>query len=489
MIPLVKSPFRNTGHQRVFKLLFLLSMVMTVLSGCSLHAPASPDHRVEIPETYKAPVSETVMENERWWLVFKDSTLNDLMEAAFRDNADLDAAYARFSQAEALTRKNRAFLLPSFNLSANTERASRLGGSDTITGDAYALSFSAGYEVDLWNRLDSAAKASEFTKAASIEDIRTLYLSISARVADLYFLMVELRAQLILADHTIAARKETVELVEERFRLGTVPALDLYQARQNLATARSLRPDFESRLATSGHAISILTGGYPNREIGGDLSELPRLSTSFPAGLPSELLKKRPDIAGLLARLSAADLEIAVAAADRFPSVNLLAGFGPAGSDVGTALSGIAWNFAADLMLPLFDGGRRKAEVDRSRAFYEELLAEYRKSVLTAFGEVEDALVKERKTTDRILLLEIEEKEASHALRLAGDRYFDGLSDYLPVLTAQNAHYSIRSRLLSARRELTSNRISLARATGGTWPASNVRDRLPSHGENDASQG
>ncbi len=457
----------------------LVTVALGLFTGCSLHTPTDPVLNVEIPDAFEqAPARMLPGPPEQWWRAFGDERVNGLMGAAFSGNLDLEQAYARLSQADAVARKSGSALSPFLNLNGKAGRSRQLGGFDTVTGGSHELSLSAGYEVDLWNRLGSQKEADELARTATLEEIRTLYLSISANVADLYYMMVEQRAQLHLTDQTIQARKATLELVEQRFREGMVPSLDLYQARQNLASAGSQRPDFEARLTTTAHALSLLTGGYPNSNLGGTLAILPDLPSAFPGGLPSELLKNRPDIRRELFRLKAVDLSIGVAMANRFPSVNLMAAMGTGGSDFGTTLSGLVWNLAGNLAGPLVDGGNRRAEVDRTRAVYDERLAGYRKTVLTAFQEVEDALVKNRTTAEKIRRLKNEETVARATLRLSKDRYFDGISDYLPVLTAQSAHYNTQIRLLAARRELIADRISLARAMGGNWMDSEVTKRL-----------
>ncbi|MGD9102841.1 MAG: TolC family protein, partial [Desulfobacterales bacterium] len=212
--------------------------------------------------------------------------------------------------------------------------------------------------------------------------------------------------------------------------------------------------------------------------VGGDLAVIPEVPTAFPGGLPSEMLARRPDIQAELLRLKARDQEIGAAIADRFPSINLLADYGRARSDFGTNLSGTVWNLIGNVALPLLDWGSRKAEVERTRAVFDEQLSRYRQTVLIAFQEVEDALVNNHTSEEAIRWLEEEETAARSALRLAIDRYLDGLSDYLPVLTAQALHYDVQRRLLSARRKLISDRISLARALGGNWMDQETENRL-----------
>jgi NodT family efflux transporter outer membrane factor (OMF) lipoprotein len=465
---------------QVFLVATFLGLQIVVLGGCAVHSPEGITLLAPLPESFtEKPLDSGPMPApDRWWEAFKDERLNRLMELAFAGNLDLDQAYARLRQFEAVARKSGAARLPFVNLEGNASRSRRLGAMDAETGGSYELSVAAGFEVDLWNKLKSRTRARELETEASLEDIRTLYLTISAQVADLYYLMVEQRSQLDLTDQTVEAREATVELVERRYLEGIVLALDVYQARQTLAAARARRPEFEATLGTAAHALSVLIGNYPDQTVGGDLAVIPEVPAAFPVGLPSELLSRRPDIRAELFRLKASDQEIGVAVANRFPSINLLADYGRAGSDFGISLSETVWSLIGNMTLPLLDWGSRKVEVDRTRAVFDEQLSRYRQAVLVAFQEVEDALVNNRTTEEAIRRLEEEEAAARSALRLATDRYIDGLSDYLPVLTAQALHFDARRRLLSARRKLISDRISLARALGGSWIDQETEKRL-----------
>jgi NodT family efflux transporter outer membrane factor (OMF) lipoprotein len=465
---------------RIFIVTTFLGLQMMVLDGCTVHSPKGITLSAPLPGSFTAtPLDSGPMPaTDRWWEAFQDERLNRHMEQAFAGNLDLDQAYARLKQIEAIARKTGAARLPFVNLEGNASRSRRLAFPEDETGNSYELSVAAGFEVDLWNKLKSRTRARELETEASLEDIRTVYLTISAQVADLYYLMVEQRSQLDLTDQTVEARKATVELVERRYLEGIVLALDVYQARQTLAAARARRPEFEATLGTTAHALSVLIGNYPGQTVGGDLAVIPEVPTAFPGGLPSEMLARRPDIQAELLRLKARDQEIGAAIADRFPSINLLADYGRARSDFGTNLSGTVWNLIGNVALPLLDWGSRKAEVERTRAVFDEQLSRYRQTVLIAFQEVEDALVNNHTSEEAIRWLEEEETAARSALRLAIDRYLDGLSDYLPVLTAQALHYDVQRRLLSARRKLISDRISLARALGGNWMDQETENRL-----------
>ena len=467
--------------KRLIPFLLICSVVLIVfIEGCTLHQIRPVQMHTDIPETYQRTDAETLTASPaaEWWRSFNDPVLDGLMEKTFEGNLDIARFVARLRQALAITRQRKADGQPFLNLESNAGRSRQVSAAGERVGNSLDYFFAAGYEVDLWRKVESRTLVQKLESDATRQDLHALYLSLSAQVAENYYVMVEQRAKLNLIDQTIAARTDNLELVESRYREGLVSALDLYQARQNLANAKSQRPDVEATLATTAHALTVLTGGYPTADIGGDLDELPDVPDAFPLGLPSELLQQRPDIQAAMLRLEADDIEIAAAIADRFPSINLAADYGYSESDFGTVISGTVWSFIGNLTLPLIDFDRRKAEVERTEAVYAEGLALYRQAVLTAFQEVEDSLVANRQFKENITRISAETAAAGDALRLSKAEYKDGLSTYLPVLTAQTTYFDSQTRLLSARRQLISARISLARAMGGHWMADMADHRL-----------
>ncbi|WP_429885466.1 efflux transporter outer membrane subunit [Geoalkalibacter halelectricus] len=460
--------------------LWLLSLLI-LLSGCAGRpapvadpVPAPPAEFRQLQGQASQPAATTP-----WWESFDDPALAELMAVAFADNLDLAQAVARLEQSEALLRTARAGLLPRLDLQGQLRREKTPGLFGEHTGTSYNLSLAAAYELDLWQKIANQERAAGLDRDATAAETQTLLLSLSARLADLYYLAAEQRSQLQLTDANIAAFADTLARVESRYRQGLVPALDVYQARQNLDAARARRPQFERGLALAEHALAVLLGNYPGDLPAASLIELPETPAAFPAGLPSELLARRPDVGAALLRVAAADARLAAAVAERFPSFNLLAGYGYSRTAFVTGdLSGTFWNLIFNAAQPLFDAGRRKAEVARHEALVRERLAAYHGQVLAAFQEVEDALAANRTSEEQIVRLAAQRRTTEAALRLALDGYLAGLSDYLPVLAAQSAQLDSDSRLLEARRRLISDRISLARALGGAWMADTLDQRL-----------
>lgn len=449
---------------------------LILLAGCSLHSRQEVTHDLQLPDRYVKGKGDTRTELQvgRWWERFDDTDLNRLIEEALAYNLDLEQAVARLQQSEALLKSATAARYPALTVSGAASTGSQPGITGDTDGENYSLSVAAAFELDLWGKNRAKSLAARYDLEAAGLEFRALQLSLSARVGDAYFLLVEQRSQLQLAEESIAAYRQSLEMVERRYRNGLVPAVDLYQARQNLATARSGREATATALALAEHAVAVLVGRYPGEKVAGELSAIPSPPEAFPAGLPSELLSRRPDLRAAQLRVRAHDERLEAAIADRFPSINLLGSYGASRNTYSSpATGGDFWSLAAGLTQPILDGGRRRAETDRQRGVVAESLAGYRQSVLDAFREVEDALAKNFNAERRVDHLEAAEAAAANALRLSLERYRYGLTEYLPVVTSQVFHFQIQGNLIAARRQLLSDRISLVRALGGDWGLEN----------------
>ncbi|MEJ2199155.1 MAG: efflux transporter outer membrane subunit [Desulfuromonadales bacterium] len=459
----------------------LFAAILSAMVGCTLHEPSPVTLTVEPPPGYLES-RESGMTNaptERWWLAFQDEQLNRLMEELFRQNLELTQLIARLDQVESLVRINRSAQLPFLSSDGSLSRSQQPGLNDDFIGNTEQLSLVAGFELDLWGKLKARTKAAQLDYAAGQEDLQTLYIGLSARLADLYFLAVEQRAQMALNDQLVASYADTEQRVERRYRLGLAPAIDMYQSRQTQTAARSIRYLYEARLAEAEHAISVLLGRYPEQNKNGSLAKLPAAPDLPGIGIPADLLNNRPDLRAALTRVEAADERVAAAIADRFPTISLSGSYGTLRQDVTAGLlSGEFWSLLGNLSLPIVDGGRRRAEVDRQQAALREAVALYQQTVLNAFKDVEDALANNYATAQRLEQLAATAEATGATLRLSTDRYLAGLDDYLPVLTAQRTDFETRSNLLAAQRQLLVDRISLARALGGSWMQDQMNARL-----------
>lgn len=466
--------------------LLIIIIAASLLSGCSPLRAERANLEVQAPKTFLQSLAagsddgastKRINATFRWWESFSDDELNRLMEEAFEGNLTLAMAYARMEQFIAVTRAVGSSAWPSLTIEGQGQRSSSDSDSTRNTttdspGASVSLgaSVAASYEIDLWFKSRSKRKAAAFEARASMHDLMTLYITLSSELAERYYISIEERAKLKLTDDTIASFEDTLKRVERRYEAGLVGALDVYQARQNLSLARARRPMIEATLASTEHAISVLLGRYPTRTDGAVVSTLPRIKETFPEGLPSELLIMRPDVQSALLRLKSSDKEVAAAIADRFPSLNLIGNYGTLTTIISSVdVTTTYWNVIAGIVAPIIDGGRRRAEVKRRKAIFKERLYSYKLTVLTAFKEVEDALIKNRASEERLSALEDRAEATKAALRISTERYMQGITDYLPVLTAQSLNFEAEIALLTARRQLISERIGLARALGGRW--------------------
>ena len=436
-------------------------ILIFLISGCAVGTLNTDISTMELPKSYdtaySGPEGEVAFSGQ-WWRAFNDAQLNALMGKTFGGNLDLLQGVERVRQARLTARVAGAALGPALNLSGSAGRARQPSPFGVTTTDSYRLSAAASYEIDFWKRLGSARSAARLDALAAREDMKALYITISAEVAELYFLAMEQRAQLALTEENITAFAETASRLEERYRAGLVGPLDVYRSRENLSAARARLPLFRQRLEKTEHALSVLIGQAPGSWSFTGRSELPE-PPSFPAGLPSELLRRRPDIKAAMLRLASSDKRVQAAIADRFPSFNLVGDYGGASTNLKSILDSpnIFWNLAVQAALPVLDGGRRKVLSERAESERDEFFLRYRAVVLNSLKEVEDALSSSAAGVERVKRLSERTVAAGAALDLAKDRYFHGIDDYLPVLDAQRSYFNSSSELTGARRELISS--------------------------------
>ncbi|PLY00865.1 MAG: hypothetical protein C0622_08050 [Desulfuromonas sp.] len=414
---------------------------------------------------------------ERWWTVFSDEQLNRLENELFAQNLDLRQSLARLEQLDAQLQSAGASLWPTLGLSASAARSRTAAG---VYSGATSVSLAAGYEVDLWNRLHDQESAARMRRAAGAAQTRTLLLSLSAQLAEQYFIAIEQRNQLTLLERQIEHYHQLLEIVTERYRGGLAVADELYHARQNLAAARARVPAYRNALAQAQNAIALLLGQAPGTlEIAAD--RLPEPLPLVAIGLPGDLLTRRPDITAALRTLDAADHSLAAAVAERLPALDLSASLGRSLTHLTAGnVEGTFWTLVLGLSQPLLDGGRREAEIRRQTAIRNEALAAAEQAILTALQDVENALSSERATREQGVLIDDQQQIILQRLELARENYRAGLSDSRDLLDNEISYLNILTQQISNRRQWLSNRISLARALGGSWMEEELKRRTDS---------
>jgi len=432
---------------------------------------------VAIPEGFSSSGSPKAYE-ERWWVTFEDPALDALVDQALADNLDIAQAWARLEQATALARQAAAGHWPEIEITTGYSKSqSNFSGGDrlgtfSITSERIPLTIGAAYEVDVWKRIASLKRGAVLDMEATREDLASIAMTLAAQVAEAWFSLLEQEAQAKLLDKQQSTGRTFLELTQLRFSQGLASALDVYQQRQQLAATRAEVPLVEAGREVFRHQLAVLVGDPPRALVAPERDALPGLPPLPPTGLPSELLTRRPDVRSAHLRLAAADYRVAAAVADRLPALRIGAETGYESRDfdeIENLFDNWIWSLFANITWPVFDGGRRKAEVDRNKAIVKEALGAYGQVMLLALQEVEDALIQERKQAEFLIELERQVELARNTLREARMRYANGLSDYLPVLAALESLQTVERSLITAERQLLSFRVQLYRALGGTW--------------------
>jgi len=457
--------------------------LLTVLLACSLACGAASCslHRVEDAVEPPVPVPRAFSDTGRgqspgrWWEHFEEGEWDRLVDQALSGNLTLRQAAARLEEAYQAAQKAGAGLWPQVSAEAGASRARTTavtfrGDRVKATSNLFSLTLAASYEIDLWRRIHSLRDAASLDATATREDFDAAAVTLAANVGETWYSIVEQRAQLALLRDQIKTTGTFLDLVELRFRQGQASALDVYQQRTQAAAVRGQLPVAQSRLEVLEHGLAVLLGKPPLSKPAGARAALPQAPPLPRTGLPADLVARRPDVRAAHARLVAADHRVAAAVADRLPALRLTGRRTNSAAEPGDVFSNWVWSVAGNLVQPVFEAGRRQAEVARTRAAKAALLNAYGAVVLRAFQEVEDALSRERH--QRLLVANLEEQVrlARATLEQARDRYVNGLCEYLPVLAALQAQQGKERELLRARRQIISYRIHLYRGLGGAWP-------------------
>lgn len=454
-------------HQ--LKCLTLICIIILTV-GCQPFKPASRPLAQEVPRQYSLYTGAADPEN-RWWETFEDPELNRLIETALAGNLTLKASWARLRQAQALAVQAGADRYPDLTGGADYikgRQRSHPGGEREIE-DA-SLSLVSRYEVDLWGRVRSEHQVAILRKEASRQELNAAAMTIAAEVASRWVGIISQRMQKKLLEDQLGINETLLELVNLRFKSAMVSVLDVYQQKQLVDSVLAEIPLVEQEEQLLMNQLAVLLGKPAHTDMKIDRQQLPEPRPLPPTGLPADLLSARPDVQAAGLRLEAADWQIAQARANRLPAVSLTASARYGEGDLEVLFDNWLVNLAANLAMPIIDGGRRRAEVDRSSAVADENLADYREVVLSAFKEVEDALVQESKQREHIRRLRQVADTSRRALEEAGVRYRNGLNDYLPVLTQLLSVQNLERDIIREQANLLTTRIGLFRALGGSWP-------------------
>ena len=451
-----------------------------VLSACGvLHqVPTDPPPPLAIPKMFSATAtagaSTTVVAHQPdWWRSFNEPELNRLVALALEGSMSLKAAYARLEAASAAARIAGSEYVPVLTVGPQISYGQQVvnfgGGANVFEQSQLNLQGSFSYELDLWGRIHGQVQAGGADAQGSEFDLATAHITVASNIADTWLRAIEQKAVIELLRSQLDANNTYLSLVELRFRQGLVSSLDVLQQRQQSATLEAQIPPAQAQLAVFEHQLAAWMGKPPG-SLHIEQATLPKMPAVPHLGVPSEVLLHRPDVRAAQMRVVAADHRVGSAVAARFPRLTLSFTGGLRGFDLASGLfQNYLYNLVSGITLPLTDQVRLGAQEKQARAQLKEVVANYGDVVLTALREVEDALVQEARQQDLLKELGRQVELAQATLTEAQRRYKNGLSDYLPVLTAVQTLQSVEQRQLTARRQWLSFRVQLYRALGGIW--------------------
>ena len=464
----MRSAYRNTVC--VSSLLLLVSCASTssrqksesaVKEATRLEAGATPQEWVEQSVIGAVEVD--------WIDSFQDDTLVKLVREAQDNNKDLQAAAANVERSRALAVQAGAGLKPAVSLTGGGSRSGIIE-SGAPEASSYTVGAQIDWELDLWGRVRSGAQAAAESAAAAEADYRYTQHSIAAAAARAYFANIEANLQLGIARENLKITEETLRIVNVTAESGVAARQDVALAQADLASARESLTSLEGSQRDASRSLEVLLGRYPSAElkVRESLPEVPDLP---PAGVPSEILERRPDLVAAERRVASAFKALDQAKAARLPSLSLTSNVGGSSSDLSDLLdpTNVAWRLGANLLAPIFDGGARRAQVEAATADQKAALASYGQAALKAFQEVESGLDQGVVLSKRIHEIVIVERESAEAYRLADIRYKEGESELLDLFAFQRRLISARANLASLRRALLEQRVNLHLSLGGDW--------------------
>ena len=447
-----------------------------LLQGCAHRAPvASEAPGAALPVAWNAPLPAGLAvlpqadDLARWWERFGDPQLSALVAQALQAHPSALSAQAALRQARAQARVQAAGMLPDVSLSGSAQR-SRSGGQ---TGNSFQVGLDAGWEPDLFGRLDAGVQASEADARAAQASLEQVHVSLSAEVALQYIALRSLQQRLAIAQRNLETQQQTLQITDWRVQAGLATSLVAEQARAAAEQTAAQVPQLQASLAQARHALAVLTGQAP-AALDAALAApqaVPQPSQALALDIPADTLRQRPDVRVAQERVQAALARVSQADAARYPSLRLSGSLGLRALTLGAMgdSASLVHSLLGSVAVPLFDGGATQAQVQVQQAALEQARQAYQLAVLTALKEVEDALVALQGEAARLAHLQQAAQAAGNAALLAQQRYASGLIDFASVLETQRTQLATQDALATSQSNLGSNHVRLFKALGGGW--------------------
>ncbi len=457
----------------------VIVFVLVLFMGCAI-GPDFKKPQMQVPEKYRAApdslIADTLV-NLNWWQLFADPQLDTLVVTALRYNKNVRIALARIDEAAALYGFTKADILPQINVTGGASRGNFATGvkMQDINNNFYAMP-ALSWEIDFWGKLRRANEAAFAEITASEYGLRAAQIGLIAQVVSNYFILLDYKQRLRVSKYTLLSRQKALEIMNKRFKYGTIPEIDVNQAQIQMEIAAAAIPEYERNIRKIENTINILLGRAPMDIKTNDNLWLKEAPPEIPAGLPAQLLRRRPDILQAEYTLKAQNARIGVAKGNMLPSISLTGALGISSNDLKTITSGgAAWSIGGALLGPLFNFGKYRSAVKVEEARTKQALYSYEYTVLVALREVEDALIEIDTYKKELKALNNRYLAAKNAATLSSERYNKGVTSYLEVLENERSLYSVELELSKIKQEYLNSYVRLYKALGGGWLSGNER--------------
>jgi len=460
--------------------------LLVLVAGCASIPSVGPDYhppQTAVSTNWSEPqlggTTNSPVQIVEWWKTFNDPELNSLVERAVKANYNLRLAVGRLQESRATVSGAKWDFTPTVGSSAGLTRSriskNAITGavSEPLYGDLYDTHFDATWELDVFGSKRRTLEEDTANLAASREDLRDMLVTVLGDVARNYMEVRGAQQRLVIASNNITAQAQSIELTRARFKAGLTSELDVRQAEALLASTEATVPTMQTTLKQSIHALGVLLGEQPGAllEELSSTEPIPATPPSVPVGLPSDLLRHRPDVRRAERQLAAATADIGVQTAELFPKFSITGTAGMQSASAGDFLTAGSryWSFGPTVTWRILDFGRIHAQIKGANARQEQALATYEQTVLTAFQDVENALVAYANEQTRYKALDDSVVANKRALEIANELYTTGNGDFLNVLDSERSFFSAQDQLVDSQRTATENLVTLYKALGGGW--------------------
>lgn len=460
------------------RLSFIIIIVLSIfiIDACKVGPSFKSDRsQIDSTEVYRYDSVQLAMTNSvlniSWWELFDDPYLDTLIQIGLEENKDILIATSRIEQSRALLGVTKADLWPSIGYSGGALRGNVVQGTPTGGVSNIFTGFGTlNWELDFWGKFRRANEASKAELAASEFGKRTIQIGLISQITGTYYQLLDFKWRLYISRKTLQLRGESLVIIQARYDQGIIPEIDLNQAQIQRAIAASAVPLFQRSVAQTENALGVLLGRNPGPLVLGEELYNQNLPPDIPVGIPSILMERRPDIIQAEYLAHAQTAKIGVAMAQRFPVISLTGLLGVASNDISAlTTNGLAWNAGASLLGPLFEFGKNKKRVEVEQYKAKQALYEYERTVITAFREVEDALVEIETFKDELQARQDHVTAAQNAQYLSNERYDKGVTSFLELIESQRQAFEAELNLSETTQKLFNGYVKLYKALGGGW--------------------